>query len=498
MVAETFVKLTRLVCVAFSFITLLSAPAWGMRIRSLPHFESGVSKPGTQLPVRQHQVEDFLCTYFGISPLLKELPRDVQFLISRNLCDFFIEDCFVMERPQKLVQFESGSLSSDNHIRTLAFSPDNSVLVFCTETVCRCADIRDNGQSIAPVTVAHQLPENNYLNYVACNTSAGKILILGSSLDAPFDTNSFFIELFLRDMKVVWQRSRESYNRPNVRAVCYTSKGEIVGALKNRDVFVLNKKGACIFYHKYPFHDTLSEYDRVFSVRIFPHVGHVLFQTESHSGGSSAYPHRSYIIDCHYMSGDYSNLLKCSNTTYGSKFSASSSMGVFLLQTEKYGMLHPVQKQISLQLYNPAGDLLEEIPVPGERFECSLSPDGEYILCVRPYLGIYRPTDRWNNQNKKFLPYLERVFIWHVPTKRVIAYIDAQVTIDLYSKICFSDDGKLFAHSLLTDERFVENSKENENLSNVIGVWKINQLWKELRRLHEGQLLLEHALFILF
>ena len=449
--------------------------------------------------------ENFLFRYFGLSPLLKSIPRDVQFKIARQLRDFFTQDCFVMEKPHNLVQFEGGLPGKDNHIGVLSLSPDNRSLFVCTETVCRIADLTLTNQENAPVETVHTIREGMYFRRVSCDPLGKKVLLLSS---AGFNF-CHLTELFLKNNNVVAQRSLNCPEREEVSAIGYTPRGEIVIVAKNRDVFVLNRKGACIVHCRHSVLHELNKYDAMSGALIFSKEDRVLFQTESHSGGSLAWPYRSWVIDCNYQSGSYTCLLKCENACLSS-FSTSSNRSVIALSTSRNR-----DSQFTVELYGEKGDHRESIVFPGDQVPYLLSPDGHYILCTPPEVRFYEMDSvrqrLWNQQNERFLPYLDHVFIWHIPSKRVIAYINVKVISGQYSKICFSDDGALFAHSYVTDVRFLSKEFDREkqlsgiehlwkvhHLPTLIGIWKMNQLWKELTPLYEGNILIEHALLILF
>ena len=431
------------------------------------------------------QSVDFLFQYFDLDPILKYMPKPVQFMISKDLVDLYA-GCFTLEQPYRTISFKG-------KIETIAFNNNNGgkFLVFNKEDMLMFYDTeKDILHEREPFSRKRTYPGQDYEKVVrvAFNHDDSKVVVLGQLTIHEFKDNGDGSTKdfdFVEDEPI--DNSFKTYAISNVEnllpskitTLSYTQDDRIMVTAKDTTIALVDKSYTqCdeLYTNPKPIEEEWRHhYNTQFWVlkdRYFYHCAY----PESYSALFSRAKKKIIVFsDKTYKELDVTE----GKYPFCTKICALSPNGRFLAAVPiitdlRWELLHPLDTSLVYIWDIPSDKLVTIHEIPEITKSLTFTTDSLFLL-VRSS-RIWRLYDLSSNkciaQKAKAYSYEDNVRCFST----------------------FNTSGTLFATATLKyDKKYSPNP-----FTTHIDIWKINPLWKDLAKIYTGQLTIEQVLFILF
>lgn len=484
--------------------------------------------------------EGFLFTHFGCSPVLKDLPRDVQFLIVRQLRELLVgkiefgkayRETRPLPKPwekQPTLQesalklgaslvnlcvpgtFEELPPHLERDIRDLIFTSDDTHLVGATPVIHFVVNLNpENHDRHAPAP---------FVEFV----------------DLKDKPKPFYETEWMHDMKKLSGNAERGDLCCKYEPAKHDSQIESIKITRGLPLLLYQeiarlqrkpfwqKRGDLLrLLEEYPIHRIRQTSDTAFSIGVGPlevpfvTVGDHLITQYRHLEEIQEYPEkieplkfphaaiaRDYtLLFCRFLEvplqdhPHYELITTGGINKVGKEYrSALAKNNRFLLLTIKEHKgpepedleTRDVKDRLRYKIVNQfhvwdlaSGECLRRFSVKGCIEYATICPHGRFALI---HCYHYEGDIEWKDRESFSI-----VLLYHIPSALIVGYQRR----DTY-KGAFSESGKLFA----TADGATGNSRINPSIKNTLRIWKLDP-YIDLEKLYKGEVLIEHALFIL-
>ena len=426
---------------------------------------------------------DFLFKYFDLDPVLKNIPRPVQYMISKELVDLFA-GCFTLDEPYRTISFK-GKIDAiafnNNGGKFLVFNKKDSLFFYDTEEDILHERKPFNRERTYPKGLSIETVER-----VAFSPDDTKVAVLGEETIHEFEylgdgspQNFDFIEdeLVGNTFKTYAISNAEKLLQSKIAGLSYTQDGRLMVAGKNTNIAVLNSLYTiCDEQYKKPqpiSERYLKRNDQFESLSVFRYH---FFIHPTNCSALFARDNAKIIVfsDNAYKEIDATE----GNYPLRTKVCALSLNGRFLavitiISDLGWELLHPLETSWVYLWDIPYEKLVTIHEIPEIAKSLCFSPDSASLLI--------RSSRIWR--------------IYDLKSGRCIAQSSNSYSYEdnISSFNTFNSSGTLFATATMVYEK-----QDPHRFTTAIQVWKRNLLWKDLTTIYSGELTIEQVLFILF
>ena len=394
--------------------------------------------------------EHFLCNFFSIDPSVLKIPKDVQYLIAKEIDDLFCP--FLIKKPLEEISIEADSSQDENDLANcITISHDNkhiAYVIFDTCTILNTETLeKTSGGSIVDLSIRN----------IAFNNDDSKIALLSTG-------GTIKVVSLINYKAVTDDRTGDECPSCLISAnryiLSFTPQNTVAVASLDSDLrqvvlFDPETENTEVLYTDYH-----GDYRSILSKGVETKIGSISFNTDA-------------------------SQVMCVSITHG--------LEVFSLSEKKW----------SYPLWNEGPNN------SGCRFNTTYSKDNKKLF--HPHLGhiqlwdletkelITRIIPKDNSriggtmhltQNEKYIlvqGYQEKRRLYHINTAKLVVQIMGLDGVGKYSYL--SNDSSLFAGY---------NNCYNTGHKSFLLFWKMNPFWEQLESLLFGRIRLEQVFFIKF